>query len=93
MSLFAKKLLGVSLALAMLGVLIGLYVAAWATSSPPTIAATTAPASSGGDRLTLMTVAAIGPKYSPSHPDWVSYLVRQHASGYTAPASRCPPTR
>ena len=45
LSLFAKKLLGVSAALAVLGVLIGLYVAAWATSAPPTITATTAPAS------------------------------------------------
>jgi hypothetical protein len=47
-------------------VLIGLYVATWATSQPPTIAATVAPASSGGNQLTLETVAAIGPKYSPT---------------------------
>ena len=92
LSLFAKKLLGVSLALAVLGVLIGLYVAAWATSSPTTIAATTAPASSGGDKLTLMTVAAIGPRYSPTHPDWVSYLVRQngkwvHSTIFSVPAN------
>jgi hypothetical protein len=91
-SLFAKKLLGVSLATAALGVLLGLYVAAWATSSPPTIAASTAPASSGGDRLTLMTVAAIGPKYSPTHPDWVSYLVRKngkwvHSTIFSVPAN------
>ncbi len=92
MSLFAKKLLGVSAATIVLGVLIGLYVAEWATSQPPTIAAVTAPASSGGDKLTLMTVAAIGPKYSPTHPDWVSYLIRQngrwiHSTIFTVPAN------
>jgi hypothetical protein len=91
-SLFAKKLLGVSAATIVLGVLIGLYVAEWATSQPPTIAAVTAPASSGGDKLTLMTVAAIGPKYSPTHPDWVSYLIRQngrwiHSTIFTVPAN------
>jgi len=89
---FAKKLLGVGSAVALLGVLIGLYVASWATSQPPTIAATFAPASSGGNQLTLETVAAIGPKYSPSHPDWVSYLVKQkgkwiHSTIYTLPAN------
>ena len=75
-----------------LGVLIGLYVADWATSQPPTIAATIAPPSSGGKQLTLETVAAIGPKYSPTHPDWVSYLVRKngkwvHSTIYTVPAN------
>ncbi len=92
MSLFAKKLLGVSVAVAALGALLGLYVAAWATSAPPTIAASAAPASSGGDHLTLETVAAVGPKYSPSHPDRVSYLVRQngkwiHSTTFSVPAN------
>jgi hypothetical protein len=91
-SLMAKKVLGVSLVTALVGALIGLYVAAWATSQPPTIVATSAPPSSGGDRLTLMTVPAIGPKYSPTHPDWVSYLVRKngkwiHSTIYTVPAN------
>jgi hypothetical protein len=41
--------------------------------------------------LTLETVAAIGPKYSPSHPDWVSYLIRKngkwiHSTIFTVPA-------
>ncbi|HSZ13019.1 MAG TPA: hypothetical protein VK790_03175 [Solirubrobacteraceae bacterium] len=92
MSVFAKKLLGVSLAVAALGALIGLYVAAWATSAPPPVAAVAAPASSGGADLTLETVAAIGPKYSPTHPDWVSYLVREngkwvHSTNFTVPAN------
>ncbi len=86
------KVFGVSSAVAVLGVLIGLYVSSWATSVPPTIAATAAPPSSGGTQLTLETVAAIGPKYSPSHPDWVSYLVRKEGKWvrstiYTVPAN------
>ena len=94
MSLFAKKVLGVSAALALLGVLLGLYVGAWATDAPPTITASnvssTSP-SSNGTHLTLMTVAAIGPKYSPTHPDWVSYLIKKngkwiHSTIFTVPA-------
>jgi hypothetical protein len=77
-SLFAKKVLGVFGALAVLGVLIGFYVADWATSFPETVAATSAPANSSGTNLTLETVASVGSKLSPSHPSWVSYLVRQN---------------
>ena len=92
MSVLGKKLMGVGAAVTVLGVLIGLYVAAWATSQPPTVAAAGAPPSSGGNQLTLETVAAIGPKYSPTHPDWVSYLVRKngkwvHSTIYTVPAN------
>jgi hypothetical protein len=92
LSLFVKKLLGVGTAVAVVGVLIGLYVASWATSFPQSVAATSAPASSGGSQLTLETVGAIGPKYSPSHPDWVSDLVKSHGQWvhstiYTVPAN------
>ena len=94
MSLFVKKLLGVGTAVVVLGVLIGLYVATWATSFPRSIAAVPTPASAGtgGTQLTLETVAAIGPKYSPTHPDWVSYLVKSHGKWvhstiYTVPAN------
>jgi hypothetical protein len=92
LSLFVKKLLGVGTAVALVGVLIGLYVASWATSFPQSVAATGAPASTGGNQLTLETVGAIGPKYSPSHPDWVSYLVKSHGQWvhstiYTVPAN------
>jgi hypothetical protein len=73
--LFVKKVLGVGAAVAVLGVLIGLYVADWATSFPKAVPAASAPASSGGANLTLETVAAVGSKYS-SHPSWVSYLIR-----------------
>jgi hypothetical protein len=77
-SLFAKKLLGVGAVVLAVGVLIGFYVADWATSFPKTVPATASPPSSGGTNLTLETVAAIGKKFSPAHPDWVSYLVRSH---------------
>jgi hypothetical protein len=76
-SVFARKLLGVTLAVAALGALIALYVADWATSFPKTVAASAAPANSAGASLTLETVAAVGSKYS-SHPSWVSYLVRSN---------------
>jgi hypothetical protein len=92
LSLFAKKLLAVSAAVAALGALIGLYVASWATSFPKTIAAVNAPANSGGVNLTLETVASIGPKYSSTHPSWVSYLIRSggrwvHDTNWTVPAN------
>jgi hypothetical protein len=91
LSLFAKKLLAVSAAVAALGALIGLYVATWATSFPKTVAAVRAPPSTGGSDLELMTVAAVGPKYS-SHPEWVSYLVRTGGrwvrnTNFTVPAN------
>jgi hypothetical protein len=92
-SLFVKKLLGVGTAVAVLGVLIGLYVATWASSFPKSVAAvTTTTAGASGTQLTLETVAAIGPKDSPSHPDWVSYLAQSHgqwvhSTVYTVPAN------
>jgi len=91
-SLFVKKLLGVGAAIVVLGVLIGLYVASWATSFPQPVAAVSGPASSGGNQLTLETVAAIGHKFSPAHPDWVSYLIKSgghwvHSTDYTVPAN------
>ena len=92
MSQSAQKVLGVGGAVVVLCVLIGLYVSSWATSQPPKIAATLAPPSSSGTQLTLETVAAAGPKYSSSHPDWVSYLVRKNdkwvrSTIYTVPAN------
>jgi hypothetical protein len=92
LSLFVKKLIGVGTAVAVMGVLIGLYVADWATSFPKPVAAVSGPANSGGTDLTLETVAAVGKKYSPSHPDWVSYLVRSagqwvRSTVYSVPAN------
>ncbi|HXR28060.1 MAG TPA: hypothetical protein VN772_00680 [Solirubrobacteraceae bacterium] len=89
--MFARKLLVVTLAVAALGVAIGLYVADWATSFPKEVSATPAPASSAGASLTLETVAAAGKQVSPQHPDWVSYLVRTggrwvRSTDFTVPA-------
>ena len=78
MSLFAKKLLVVGIATAAVAALIALYVADWATSFPQSLRATPAPAAVGGTDLTLETVAAVGKKLSPEHPDWVSYLVKSN---------------
>jgi hypothetical protein len=74
-----KRLFGVVVGTAIVGVLIALYVSVWATQMPGAVAAPTkgAGASRSAD-LTLETVAAVGPVYSPEHPDWVSYLVQSH---------------
>lgn len=78
----------------LVGVLIGLYVSLWATSFPQSVAAVSTRKVAGfsGTQLTLQTVASIGPKYSPSHPDWVSYLVLDHGKWvhstiFTVPAN------
>ncbi|HTZ64410.1 MAG TPA: hypothetical protein VMB51_09920 [Solirubrobacteraceae bacterium] len=91
MSVMAKKVIGVALAVAVVGVALALYVADWATTFPPTVAASANPLSAGGGtRLTLETVGAVGHKYG-SKPDWVSYLVRSngqwvHSTIYKVPA-------
>jgi hypothetical protein len=78
-NLLAKKLVGVGAGVTVLGVLIALYVAGWATSFPRSVAASSSSTTAGvSANLTLQTVAAVGPKYSPAHPDWVSYLVKSH---------------
>jgi hypothetical protein len=94
LSVLAKKLLGIGVGVAVVAALIALYIAAWATSAPPTVSAVGSPAVAGGGgaQLTLQTVAAIGPKYSPSHPDWVSYLVSEkgqwvHSTVFKVPAN------
>ncbi len=94
MNLLAKKLLGVGTAVVVTGALIVLYVAGWATSFPKSVAAESSPVSAGagGSQLTLETVAAVGAKYSSSHPDWVSYLVQSHgkwvrSTVFTVPAN------
>jgi hypothetical protein len=77
LSVLARKILGVVVATAVLGVLIGLYISQWAKAGPPTITPPTLTTPVGSvAALTLQTDAAVGKKLSPSHPDWVSYLVR-----------------
>jgi hypothetical protein len=78
-SLMAKKLVAVGIATAVVAGLIALYVAVWATSFPQEVAASgSSTTASVTSNLTLQTVAAVGPKYSPTHPDWVSYLVKSN---------------
>jgi hypothetical protein len=91
LSLFAKKLLAVIAAVAVVAALIALYIADWATSFPKEISVANGPASSAGPNLTLETVASIGTKYSTTHPSWVSYLVRTggrwvHSTDFRLPA-------
>ena len=72
------KVLGVAVGLAAAGVLIGLYVSKLTTDNGS--AAYTVPVQTQGGHkvvdLQIETVAAVGPQFSPAHPDYVSYLVR-----------------
>jgi hypothetical protein len=92
-NLLAKRVLGIAAAVAVAGTLIGLYVASWATSFPKTVAAASSSTTTGvSTQLTLQTVAAVGPKYSPANPDWVSYLVQSngkwvHTTDFKVPAN------
>jgi len=72
------KLLGTVVAVAVVGVLVGLYVSRLTTEagSPSyTVPVKTVNGKPVVD-LTIETVAAVGPELSPSHPDYVSYLIR-----------------
>ena len=71
-----KKLVGVGVAVALAGVLIGFYISGYLVGNTDPY---TPPAQADAARsvnLTLQTVAAVGPAEAPNHPDWVSYLVR-----------------
>ena len=68
----AWKIAGVGLGIAVAAIAIGFYVGDWLLSAPPTYDAQTSRTSA---RITIQTVAAVGPKLS-ANPDWVSYLVR-----------------
>jgi len=78
MSPAVRKLIGVAAVVAAGGVLIGLYVSKLTTDAGSPVY--TLPVQTSGGHpvvnLTLETVAAVGPKLSPGHPDFVSYLVR-----------------
>jgi hypothetical protein len=89
------KLIGVLAALAAAGVLIGLYVSKLSTDAGSP--AYTVPVQTKNGHpvvdLTLETVAAVGPKFSPGHPDYVSYLIRdtkgawRHSTVWRIPAN------
>jgi len=72
------KLLGLALGITAVGVLIGFYAGKLTTEagSPSyTVPVQTTNGKPVVD-LTIETVAAVGPQLSPSHPDYVSYLIR-----------------
>jgi hypothetical protein len=68
-----RKLLATATAVLAVAILIGIYVAFWTGGPTPY----TVPVSNKTAQLTLQTVAAVGPKVSPAHPSWVSYLIRE----------------
>lgn len=88
-----KRLTVIGAAVVLVVALIALYISSWATVQPPSVdAANAGPADSGGAQLTLQTVAAVGPKLSPSRPHWVSYLIYrkgkwERSTNYTVPAN------
>jgi hypothetical protein len=69
-----RKLVATSAALVAVAILIGIYVTFWTNGPTPF----RVPVSSAGANLTLETVAAVGPQFSPAHPNYVSYLVREN---------------
>jgi hypothetical protein len=75
------KLLLVGAAIAVVGVVIGLYVSTLTTQAGSPVYTVPTHTQNGHTvvDLQIMTVAAIGPKLSPN-PDWVSYLIKD-ASG------------
>ena len=92
MTTTARKLLGVALGIALAGVLIGFYIANYLVGDTPAFRATPVAAKQKTVDLVIQTVAAVGPQLAPTHPDWVSYLVRndqgrwERSTVFTVPA-------
>jgi hypothetical protein len=77
------KALGVTLGVALVGILIGFYVADYLVGNTPAFRpAVQGAAAAPVVNLTLQTVAAVGPQEAPNHPDWVSYLVRDEKGNW-----------
>jgi hypothetical protein len=82
-----QRVLAVAVVTVALCALIAFYVRSL-VSSPPAVGSA-AGAAQGSARLTLQTVAALGPRYS--NPDWVSYLAKApngrwiHSTNLTVP--------
>ena len=74
----AWKIAGVCLGIAVAAIAIGFYVGDWLLSAPPTYDAQTSRTSA---RITIQTVAAVGPQLS-ANPDWVSYLIRKPSGNW-----------
>jgi hypothetical protein len=83
----AKKLIGIAAAIALVGVLIGLYIGDYLLGYPKAFAAN----GSGGVNLTLASVPAAGS--ATPHPTWVSYFAVDargrwhHTTIYRVPAN------
>lgn len=89
MSASRKRLVGITIATAIVLVGIGLYIGLYLTNVPGSAEAT--PSSSGGVNLNLATVAAS--ELSDPHPSWVSYYAVdsndqhwRHETTYVLPA-------
>lgn len=68
------RLLWAAAGLLVAGTLLGLYVSGYIIGSPPSY---TPAVQNGVVNLTLETVPSAGVVLSPTHPDWVAYLVRR----------------
>jgi len=68
------RLVGIAAGLVLAGALIGLYISQYLVGNTPSYSP---PVKGHAADLTIETVAAVGPDLAPSHPDWVSYLVRE----------------
>jgi hypothetical protein len=88
-STFTKRLVGLILAVVVVGVAIGVYVSVYLTRSPQAFAAGTGVS---GTQLTLASVPAVGS--SDTNPDWVSFFALSpnpngrwiHTTTYRVPA-------
>jgi hypothetical protein len=69
------RLVGIALAVIVVGLLIGLYVSDYLVGNTPAYSPPVAQGLVPAVALTLETVPSVGPVLAPNHPDWVSYLV------------------
>jgi hypothetical protein len=74
-----SKAVATFLAVAVLAILIGIYVAFLTNGPTPYRVPEAVAAGTTRASLTLQTVAAVGPKLSPNE-NWVSYLVRENGT-------------
>lgn len=70
-----KKLVGIGVVIAVVGVAIGFYIVSFLMSGPKAFHPTVTPGAAKSVNLTIQTVAAVGRQLAPN-PDWVSYAVR-----------------